>query len=78
MWNKGQSENVHKKEIDHIHLGGPLQGVHGHEEQEQKDQHEQWAELKEATISKGGARAQEGSTHVAMDQPLEMHRRKTD
>jgi hypothetical protein len=57
MRNKGQSENVHKKEIDHTHLGGPLQGVHGHEEQEWKDQHEQWAELNEATISKGGARA---------------------
>ena len=40
-----------------MHLGGPLQGVHGHEEQERKDQHEQWAELKEATILKGGARA---------------------
>ena len=40
-----------------MHLGGPLQGVHGHEEQERKDQHEQWAELKEATILKGGAHA---------------------
>ena len=55
MRNKGQSENVHKKEIDHMHLGGSLQGIHGHKEQERKDQHEQWAELKEATILKGRA-----------------------